>query len=230
MRSLGVVCARAGSKGLPGKNIMPFNGEPLILRSVKTALKSNLTDVVVSTDCEYVEKLVGDLAAVIKRPPHLALDTSPIHEAVLHALEWMQDRTYDAVVCLQNSQPFRIAEDIDRSLEVLEARPEIDTVMSVASYGHAHPRLAYRITADDKATPMFEVSSAYRRQDDAPAFFMSGIVFTMRCSVFQESPHVPCGTIAPLEIPPHRAMDIHDWRDWRIAEAIEGVINGRDMA
>jgi CMP-N-acetylneuraminic acid synthetase len=232
MNTLGVICARAGSKSFPGKNILPFNGEPLVVRSAKTALRSRkLVDVCLSTNDPYAKRLVEGLVKVIDRPDVMAQDDSPIHEAVLHALMEMEslrtpkgeeDFRYDAVVCLQNSQPLRIAEDIDRALEALQRDPTCDTVMSVVDKEHFHPDLAYRF---ERGKGWISQSSDpdYRRQTREPVVFMSGIVFAMRRDAFVENPHVPCGTIRAIEIPEHRSIDIHNWRDWRIAEAIAGL-------
>ena len=229
MNALGVICARAGSS-FPGKNIIPFNGVPLVVRSVTTALRArNLIDVCVSTNDPYVSKLVDGLVRVVDRPDCLALDDSPIHEAVMHALMEMEtimepraadgeEWRYDAVVCLQNSQPLRTTEDIDRALEMLEKDPTCDTVMSVVEKEHYHPDLAYGLEGARlirKATDPY-----YTRQNRERVFFMSGVVFAMDRESFVENPYVPCGVIRPLEIPEHRALDIHTWRDWKIAEAI----------
>lgn len=235
MNTLGVICARGGSKTLPGKNIIPFNGEPLILRSVRRVLRSiHLTDVCVSTDCEYVKRLVGGLVEVVDRPGIYATDKSPIHEAVLHALmkmeRAMQERRddvtpfkYDAVVCLQNSQPFRTADDIDRALKLLEQHPECQTIMTVISAGHHHPALSYTTNTTGKLIRLASMDESYRRQDRDPLYFMSGNVFAMNRDAFVEHPYVPCGDVYPLEIPEHRSIDIHNWRDWRVAEALEGI-------
>lgn len=240
MNTLGVICARGGSKVFPGKNIIPFNGEPLILRSVKRALRSiHLADVVVSTDCDYVKRLAEGLVEVIDRPPALANDDSPIHEAVLHALVEMERRKeaqfemltpeecqYGIVVCLQNSQPFRTPEDIDRALKLLEQRPECQTVMTVVRAERHHPALSYTTNTIGKLIRLASMDESYRRQDRDPIYFMSGNVFAMNRDAFMENPHVPCGDIYPLEIPEHRSMDIHNWHDWRIAEAMEGIHHG----
>ena len=226
MLALGVICARAGSKGLPGKNFIPFNGEPLINRSVREALKSKrLNDLVVSTNCRYSAALVEGLVEVIQRPDDMSLDTSPIHEAVCHALNEKQDcapRDYDVVVCMQNSQPFRRAEDIDNALMMLDELPDIDTVMSVVSYEHVHPELGYIMDGDQLQSTAID-RGAYRRQDRTKILYMSGVVFAMRCASFLHELHVPCGKIAPLEISPYRAIDIHNWRDWRLAQAVERI-------
>jgi CMP-N-acetylneuraminic acid synthetase len=231
MKALGVICARAGSKTLPGKNIVPFNGVPLVVRSAETALRSRyLLDVCVSTNDPYVERLVEGLVKVIDRPDCLALDDSPIHEAVLHALMEMEammklqdgeEFKYSAVVCLQNSQPLRIAEDIDRALVMLAHDPPCDTVMSVVERENYHPDLAF-VDSSNGGLIRHERNDPenFRRQDRGKVFFMSGIVFAMRRDSFVADPFVPCGAMRGLVIPEHRAIDIHSWRDWKIAEAI----------
>lgn len=231
MRALGVICARAGSKTLPGKNVIPFNGTPLVVRTIRAALRSiHLDEVVVSTDCPYVKQLALPLTEVLDRPKMWAMDHSPIHEAVMHALVEMEQRfdkgtenlvKYDAVVCLQNSSPLRITEDIDRALEMLEKDPTADTVMSVVRADHYHPNLAL-VGIEDGGVIRHQKNDpkVFRRQEQEPVYFMSGIVYAMRRDSFVEDPFVPCGNMRGLVVPGHRSIDIHTWRDWRIAEEV----------
>jgi len=236
MKSLGVICARAGSKGLPGKNVVPFLGEPLIVRTVKTALRSiKLSNVVVSTDCEHVKRLVDRLVEVVDRPAEFAQDDSPIHEAVIHALdkaeeEWDEGRhdnvKYDAVVCLQNSSPFRLPQDIDRSLGFLEAKPDIGTVLSVIYPGHYQ---AFRMDAEGGLYWWDSKNHyPYRRQDAKDRnnpdlmqpYYMSGLVYAMRTEVLRKHEWIPCGKMMGMTVPEQRSMDIHTLQDLRIAEAL----------
>ncbi len=241
MRTLAVICARAGSKALPGKNSMLFCGEPLILRSVRVAQQCHLiTDLVVSTDCPTIKSLCKDRVRVVDRPAEFAKENSPIHEAVNHALEVMETESeaYDIVVCLQNSSPFRTSEDIDnaiRTISVLRKAftpPGIyQTVMTVTKAGHHNPDMAYEDTGDGIFVSTYEKHGSiyhhpHRRQDCKPAYYMAGVVFAMDRDTFVKGKDdlipkqwIPSGRIYCLEIPAWRAVDIHDFDDFRKAKA-----------
>jgi CMP-N,N'-diacetyllegionaminic acid synthase len=115
---LGVILARGGSKRLPGKNIRPFLGKPLVAWTIEAARKSRLLDrFVVSTDSPAVMAIAEQLdCEVIERPPELASDTASSYDALKHAMQEAGLRNFsDTVVLLQPTSPLRTSEDIDRA-------------------------------------------------------------------------------------------------------------------
>lgn len=115
---LGIIPARGGSKGLPGKNIKPLLGRPLVGWTIDSCAKSKHLDqfVLSSDDLEIMEvaKSMG-CEVPFRRPSELAQDDTPGAAPVLHALEELPG--FDYVALLQPTSPLRSAEDIDRAIE-----------------------------------------------------------------------------------------------------------------
>ncbi len=133
------ICARGGSKGIPGKNIKPVGGKPLLAYTAETAMKvaeKYNADIILSTDSEQI-KAVGKecgLDTEYKRPDYLANDTCSKTDAIRDALEYAERnnvKLYDYVVDLDVTSPIRTVEDIEKSIELLEKNSEALTVFSV---------------------------------------------------------------------------------------------------
>ncbi|HKA42730.1 MAG TPA: acylneuraminate cytidylyltransferase family protein [Burkholderiales bacterium] len=134
-RYLGIIPARGGSKRLPGKNLQPLRGKPLLAYTIEAASASRrLTAVVVSTDSEAIARCARACGADPQglRPKELARDDSPVSGALIDALR-KYERNHplvDAIVLLQPTSPFRSGKHIDEAIAAFEAR-KADTVTSV---------------------------------------------------------------------------------------------------
>lgn len=129
--AVALVPARAGSARVPGKNIRPLAGHPLIAYTIASALDAGIfADVVVSTDSPEIARVSQRYGAnVVDRPAELATETAPDIEWVLHV---MADRSEDAFAILRPTSPFRGAETIRRAWErLLELRDRTDSVRAV---------------------------------------------------------------------------------------------------
>lgn len=131
-----VIPARGGSKGIPGKNIFPLAGEPLIVHSIRHALTSKLASrVIVSTDSENIAAVARENGAeVIERPAEISDDLASSEAALLHVLDQLREQenyTPDLVVFLQYTSPLRRNDDIDRAIETLK-RQQADSLLSVS--------------------------------------------------------------------------------------------------
>lgn len=113
---LGLIPARGGSKGVPGKNIKIIHGKPLIVWSIEKGLKSRLIDkLVVSTDSEEIARIAREAGAeVLMRPAELATDTASTQDVMTHALQYYPA---DTLVLLQPTSPYRTDELIDECIE-----------------------------------------------------------------------------------------------------------------
>jgi CMP-N-acetylneuraminic acid synthetase len=133
---LAIILARGGSKGLPGKNIKPVAGKPLLAYSIEAAQKSGLcTDVLVSTDDEEIAAVAREYGAWVPflRPDHLATDEARNEHGLVHVLEDLEKDhgiTYDIVVYLQPTDLFRSAGWIRQAVQTLKDRPEIESAFS----------------------------------------------------------------------------------------------------
>ena len=114
MNVIGIIPARGGSRRIPGKNIKPLGGKPLLLWTIDAARKASwLRKLVVSTEDHAIAAAArGHEAEVVDRPPELATDQATLYPVMLHVLDSIQE-TFDYVVLLHPTSPFRTAEDID---------------------------------------------------------------------------------------------------------------------
>lgn len=133
------VCGRGGSKGIPGKNIKPIGGKPLIAYTIEVALKYAALhdcDIILSTDSPEIQTVAGKLGMPTDytRPDYLANDTVGKPDAIKHAMlfsEAKNNTRYDYVIDLDVTSPIRTLADIDKCLEIMEANPQALTVFSV---------------------------------------------------------------------------------------------------
>ena len=124
MKAVAIICARGGSKRLPGKNVRPFMGKPLITWTIAAAQAAPSIDrVYVSTDDDKIAKVAKKAGAVvIKRPPELATDDATSEDALVHALGKLGKYKPDVLVCLQATSPLRDEDHIERALSLWKQR------------------------------------------------------------------------------------------------------------
>ena len=121
MKTLVVIPARGGSKGIPHKNIKPLNGKPLICYSIDVARKFTTDEhICVTTDDDEIIKVVEDygLKVPFKRPEELATDHCGSNEVIQHAYQFYtkQGVQYDAIMLLQPTSPFRKVEFLNEAV------------------------------------------------------------------------------------------------------------------
>lgn len=139
MMVMAIVPARAGSKGVPGKNIRLLGGFPLIAFSVGAArLTKHIERVLVSTDSEKIAEITREYGAEVPflRPARWAQDNSPDCSFVLHVINWLEDHEEaipDYLVLLRPTTPLREPEVVDAAIEALIQHPEATSLRS------AHP-------------------------------------------------------------------------------------------
>lgn len=188
MTALGVIFARAGSKGLPGKCMRSLLGRPVIQYTLDHAAGSRLlTAVVLTTDSQPAKALARRAQVeVIDRPPSLATDTATVDAAARHAVECWETRhskRVDIVVLLYGNIPVRAEGLIDQAIEHL-VHTKADSVRSVAPVSKQHPDWLHRLEGDHMS--QFRPNSIYRRQDLDPLYYHDGAVAAVtREALFQ---------------------------------------------
>jgi CMP-N,N'-diacetyllegionaminic acid synthase len=229
VKVLGVITARGGSKGIPGKNLKLLAGKPLLAYTVETARRSGVLDrVILSTDDEAIAAAGRDLGCDVPfiRPLDLAQDETPHLPVIQHATRWMQERasyTPDAVMILQPTSPLRTADDIVAAVSLLD-RSGADSVLSVNEVPvHSHPMRALRI--DERGDAVLFVSGdpvrkrVNRRQDLPPAWVMNGAIYACRTRVlFDAEPSLYGNRVVAYRMPADRSISIDDLEDWHAAE------------
>lgn len=203
-KAVAIILARAGSKGVPGKNTAPIAGKPCVQWTIEAALGSRLVGrTLVSSDDRAALALARSLGAdAIERPPALAGDTARIDDAARDALDrWaagqrLDPRPESPVVILYANVPVRPPGLIDRALDLL-LRSRCDSVQSYAPVGKFHPWWTARLDEHGSVSPWegdVLNHGVFRRQDLPPAFVPDGgvIALTVRALRLQV-PGVPQG-------------------------------------
>lgn len=221
-RVLGVLIARGGSKGLPGKNVADLGGMPLIAWSVQAARSSRLLDrVLLSSDDDAIMAAAraAGCEAPFRRPAHLASDDATAADVVLHAMIEAGD-DWDYVVLLQATSPFRTGADIDACITACHER-NAPSCVSITDLGKP-PAWILRLSDDGHIEPYFDTISMDRRQAHAPAYIPNGAVYVTRADVLRtEKTLYPAGTLGHY-MPRERSADIDTALDLAYARALLG--------
>lgn len=222
MKILYIIPARGGSKGIPGKNIKPFLGKPLILHAVDHARGAGAddTDICVSTDSEEIRKTVEDygLPVPFLRPDYLATDTAGTYEVLRHALQWYEDRGrhYDMVVLLQATSPLCSAEDIREAVSLW--RPGVDMVVSVCEAA-ANPYFNIFETDSEGNLHISKGDGHFLRRQDAPkAWEYNGAIYAMSADSLKRMHMADFPVRRPYVMPADRSVDLDTPADWERAE------------
>ena len=192
MRVLGIVTARGGSKGIPRKNIVPLLGKPLLEYTADAALSAKrLTRVILSTEDEEIAHIGRQCGLDIPffRPVELAADDTPTISVLQDAVRRLEasGERYDAVLTLQPTNPLRLPEDIDGSIEQLE-ESGADSVISFVDVGEKHPARMKFVSPDGRVLdpPFAEAFEGQRRQDLPKLYLREGSIYLTRHAVLME--------------------------------------------
>ena len=223
MKVLGVITARGGSKGIPGKNLKLLGGKPLLAHTVEAVNDCALDRVIVSTEDAAIAAAARSLGCEVPfmRPAELA--RLPV---IQHAVQWMRvEAGYepDVVLILQPTSPLRSAIDIAGALRMLELS-DADSVVSVSEVSpHAHPMRMLRVDDQNHAT-LFATGEPVRkrinrRQDMPKAWLMNGAIYACRTGVlFDAEPSLYGDRVVAFPMPVERSISIDDFEDWDAAE------------
>ena len=190
MNVVAIVPARSGSKRLPGKNIKPLGGKPLLAYSVEAGLQARLVDrVIVSTDSQQIAEIAKKYGAEVPalRPPEISGDKISDMPIVAHIAEWLESKenyTPDILVLVRPTIPFRAEGLIDRCIERL-LDLGADSVRSVRNVGHWHPYWMLNVDENGWATPFLEgktVDAYYQSQLLPPLYKHDGFCDVVRRS------------------------------------------------
>jgi CMP-N,N'-diacetyllegionaminic acid synthase len=226
LHRLAVILARAGSKGLPNKNILPLAGRSMIAYTIDLALQAKEIDAVcATTDSPRAADVARSMGVVvIDRPPELATDTATVDAACRHAVEAYEKagRPVTHVAILYGNVPVRPDGVIDLAMHHL-IETGADSVRSLARVTKQHPDWLHRLDGDRMI--QFRRNSIYRRQDLEPLYYHDGAVLAVaRRSLFTTSPddnHAFLGRDRRGIVSEHgAAIDVDSLDDAVIAEAL----------
>ena len=215
---IAVIPARAGSKGVPGKNKRLIAGRPLIAYTIDTALQTKALDrVIVTTDDGEIADLARAAGAeVVERPAEIAGDASPVIDAVLHALDAAGAHDPAAVVLLQPTSPLRTSEDITQALTLFERTGT--PVCSVVRVEDAHPARMYRIEGARLVPQVPELATA-RRQDLPALYLRNGAIYIVGPEQLARR-EIICDPMVPYEMPADRSANVDAEIDLVVLEAL----------
>jgi CMP-N,N'-diacetyllegionaminic acid synthase len=228
MKVLGIITARGGSKGIPGKNLKLLGGKPLIAHTVEAVADCALDRVILSTEDQRIAEAGRALGVDVPfmRPAELARDETPHLPVIQHAVQWLEaHQAYrpDAVVILQPTSPLRSAVDIAAALRMLELS-DADSVVSVTEVSaHAHPMRMLSVDEGGYATLFVSgqpVRNRINRRQDLPrAWVMNGAIYACRtAALFGDQPSLYGNRVIAYPMAAERAISIDDLHDWAEAE------------
>jgi CMP-N,N'-diacetyllegionaminic acid synthase len=217
LRTLALIPARAGSKGIPGKNKRLMCGQPLISWTISAAQAAlGLDEIVVSTDDEEIADIAVSMGVSVPflRPEELAQDDTPGIGPVLHALSLMQD--FDSVVLLQPTSPLRTPADIDAVVELASVR-QASSGVSVCETKEPI-QWNFTIQAGGNLTPLLDHDPILRRQDAQTTYTLNGSLYYFEVPWFLERKKFLDDETLGFIMPPERSIDIDTEFDWVVAE------------
>jgi len=223
--ALGVILARAGSKGLAHKNSLKIAGKPMLAWTIEHALLSKrIKRVLVTTDGEALAQIASKYDVdVIQRPPELASDTATVDAAARHAVNQIVD-THENVCLLYGNVPVRPDDLSDQAIDMLH-QTGADSVQSVCPVGKNHPYWMKTVDPETGRLEMFTENQVYRRQELPPVYMLDGGVIALkRSSLFtliENEPHAFLGRDRRAVVTePGEVVDVDTREDFKTAEAI----------
>jgi N-acylneuraminate cytidylyltransferase len=218
---LAVIPARGGSKRIPGKNLVPLRGRPLLAYTIEAAVQSGLfARVIVSTDSEEIAEAAVAFGAEVPflRTPDLADDFVPVSAATADALDRVDPGAVGvAGVCqLMPNCPLRTASDVVASCEQFEATGA-DAQISVVRYGWQNPWWAMRRRADHVLDPLFPEAHTARSQDLDPLYCPTGAVWWARAETLRRERTFHVDRRTGWEISWQHGVDIDTMDDLEMA-------------
>ena len=223
MKPVFVIPARGGSKGIPGKNIKPLCGKPLIAYSVEVARQlADDRDICVTTDDERIAQVVKNMGLDVPfmRPDYLATDGCGTYEVLLHAVKFYEElgRDYDTLVLLQPTSPMRTAEDVQAAIDAYT--PDIDMVVTVTEAA-SNPYYNCYETDENGFLHISKGDGCYTRRQDAPkAWEYNGAVYVINIESLKKGPLGSFRSRKMVEMSRERSVDLDTPLDWMVAEAI----------
>lgn len=222
MQLLFVIPARGGSKGIPGKNIKPFNGKPLIYYSIELARAcAQDRDICVTTDSAEIIECVNrtGLQVPFVRPEHLASDTAGSYEVLQHALGFYDARgdRYDAILLLQPTSPFRETRHLREAIGLYDE--VLDMVVSVKE-SKANPYYNLFEENEENLLTLSKGDGRYQRRQDVPAVYeYNGAIYLINTrSLRSKRSFREFTAIRKYVMDERYSIDLDTMEDWDYAE------------
>ena len=223
MKTLVVIPARGGSKGIPHKNIKPLNGKPLICYSIDVARQFTSDEhICVTTDDDEIIKVVEDygLKVPFKRPDELATDHCGSNEVIQHAYQFYAEQgvQYDAIMLLQPTSPFRKVEFLKEAVALYD--DTIDMVTSV-KLSSCNPYYDGFEENEEGLLCISKGDGAIERRQVAPNVWQqNGSIYIINPKSLMEKGMAHFNLIRKYAMPELYSVDIDNPFDWKVAELV----------
>ncbi|WP_207848220.1 MULTISPECIES: pseudaminic acid cytidylyltransferase [Pseudomonas] len=224
MTCVAIIPARGGSKRIPRKNLLPFDGVPMIVRSIRTALDSGLFEqVVVSTDDAEIAELALAHGAQVPflRPADLADDFTGTAAVIVHALQQLP--AFDYACCIYATAPLLQARYLRQGFELLEQHPNKAFTFSVCSFGFPVQR-ALTLDGQGALSALYPEFRNTRSQDLPEAFQDAGQFYWGRSEAWLRGEVLYSPASLPVILPRHLVQDIDTLEDWKRAEYLYAAL------
>jgi len=232
VRTVAVIPARGGSKGVPGKNLRPVGGVPLVARAVRACLAAAAVDlVVVSTDDDGIAEVARAAGArVVRRPDALAGDTASSESALLHALDVLAADAEpvhpEVLVFVQCTSPFLDPADLTAGVALVASGAADAAFAAVETY-----EFLWRGASAADGTVFVggvnhDAAQRPRRQDRSPDWRETGAFYVMDVAGFRRAGHRFFGRTAAVAVPEHSALEIDSPVELAMAEALAPLVDG----
>jgi len=226
MKAIAFIFARGGSKGLPGKNIRPLAGKPLIAWSIEHAFAIKRAErIIVSTDSEEIAVVARQYGAEVPfiRPLDLARDDSPEWLAWRHALNYLLKTTGslpDVMISVPTTAPLRLPIDIENCLDEYE-KYDADVVITVTD-AHRSPYFNMVKTNIDGTVGLVNPpqSAIIRRQEAPKVYDMATVCYVVKSEFVMNHNGIFEGMVKAVHVPTERAIDIDTLLDFQIAKSL----------
>lgn len=225
MSAVAIIPARGGSQRIPRKNLRPFNGEPMIAGSIRTALASGLFDqVVVSTDDEEIADVARACGAQVPfmRPAALADAYTGTAAVIQQAIEALEQR-FDYTCCIYATAPLLQTRYLREGLQVLRAAPDKSYAFSVCSFAFPVQR-ALLINGSGSLESMHPQYRNVRSQDLPVAYQDAAQFYWGRSAAWLRGDPVFSELSLPVIVPRHLVQDIDTPQDWLRAEYLYAAL------
>jgi N-acylneuraminate cytidylyltransferase/CMP-N,N'-diacetyllegionaminic acid synthase len=224
---LGIIPARAGSKGLPGKNTKQFCGKPLIAYAIEAGSNCEFIDnLIVSTDSEEIAEIARTLGAHVPyiRPSKLAFDITSSTDVVIHALDFFKDnmdQIFDYVILIEPTSPLRDSTDLTQAMKNLLKHDTAKSIVGICLTENQHPNYLYKLQNDNILIKYDNSNKTLpRRQDLDKVYFVEGSLYISDVDYFRQKNTFYHDKTIGYVIPKWKSIEIDDIFDFIMAEAL----------
>ncbi|NYT39224.1 acylneuraminate cytidylyltransferase family protein [Sphingomonas sp. R-74633] len=228
MKRICTICARAGSKGVRGKNVRMLHGLPLIAHSVRQGVASGLFDIVaVSSDSDQILKIAGEYGAMclVRRPDELATDTAaklPVIQHCVAEVERQLGARFDICVDLDATSPLRSIEDIRNSVAMLEDPGATNVITAMPARRSPYFNMVELDSAGVPRLSKAPLAQVVRRQDAPASFDMNASIYVWRRAALESGSSLFSDGTRLYVMPEERSIDIDSEVDFLLVEQLMG--------